>query len=1039
MRKNMSNFRSITLLLSLVCLTIFVKKSVAVVTLENNGYKGLVVAIHKNIPEDPKLIDRIKEMLTKASEQLYSATKRRAFFEEVTIVVPSTWTYKDGRYEVVQGGDRFTKADVRVDEPNPTFGDTPYTEQPGECGEPGEYIHLTPEFLIGQLKKLEEAAAAENGEEPLGDQPKEDESHIVETYDENPFGDLGRVFVHEWAHLRYGTFDEHGYQSDEQMPLFYADKDNKIHPTGCSDDVRGWLLDTAGDPCILDINGMPNSKCVFYPDLNSTDDSEGPSKPSLMYLPALNDADGFCDDDESSGRKHNSLAPNKQNIMCSGRSTWDVVSKHPDFGSGANAPRNLVSLIPKFRVIQPKQNQRPTFVLVLDISGSMKGRRIELLRAATSRFIKFQLADFCMVGMVSFSTGSKLLSNMTALDDVTREQLLKQVPQQDDEGFTAIGTGIQQAIQMLRDNREPTDGTLLLLVSDGEENVEPFINDIIPEIKQSKVVINTVAFGRAASSKLENLVKITGGRGFFYDDEKVSHNMLDTAFVESAATHADVELQPLEIVNRHLTLKGYEQKEGDFLVDKEVGRSTVFLATYDYPVPPEQQEPLEVVIWNPSGKKYSSSSAEYSTDRNTLSISVKFPQADPGRWKYWVKNRLSDQMDVTLLVSSETSDVREQPVRVRAWVSDLDFSFPSKVKVYAEVKKGYNAVVDASVIGTIGRPLGEPWVIMLFDNGAGADTVAGDGIYSAYFAHFNGSGRYSVEATVVNNGRARISLANEQGGSRAPRMAVLPKGQKDHGGSQSSFDPTELKQPTDAELLEDMEDRYNQKFRNVHYEPIDEFERYASAGAFKLSDFKDGDVIPPSRVTDLKIIEANLPERRVKLRWTSAGDDMEDGQGVLTEVRYHQDPLFLLKSFSRSPSTFKVLEGTLTPPLARQPHEVVIEMMSEAELQLNVSNNRLYFAVRTLDEAGNEGEVSNLAMAHFQDPAITARIIRGNSPNLHYILWAIVAGVVAIVIILAVVLIICKFKANRKKKYECQKRQGVTTATNGHQTDRLLA
>ena len=36
---------------------------------------------------------------------------------------------------------------VRVDLPNPLYGDDPYTVQPGGCKEPGQYIHVTPDFL----------------------------------------------------------------------------------------------------------------------------------------------------------------------------------------------------------------------------------------------------------------------------------------------------------------------------------------------------------------------------------------------------------------------------------------------------------------------------------------------------------------------------------------------------------------------------------------------------------------------------------------------------------------------------------------------------------------------------------------------------------------------------------------------------------------------------------------------------------------------------------------------------------------------------
>ena len=36
---------------------------------------------------------------------------------------------------------------MRVAPPNPSYGDNPYTLQPGGCGERGLYIHLTPDYL----------------------------------------------------------------------------------------------------------------------------------------------------------------------------------------------------------------------------------------------------------------------------------------------------------------------------------------------------------------------------------------------------------------------------------------------------------------------------------------------------------------------------------------------------------------------------------------------------------------------------------------------------------------------------------------------------------------------------------------------------------------------------------------------------------------------------------------------------------------------------------------------------------------------------
>ncbi len=37
-----------------------------------------------------------------------------------------------------------TQAKIIIDNPNPVYGDEPYTNQYGECGAEGQYIHLNP-------------------------------------------------------------------------------------------------------------------------------------------------------------------------------------------------------------------------------------------------------------------------------------------------------------------------------------------------------------------------------------------------------------------------------------------------------------------------------------------------------------------------------------------------------------------------------------------------------------------------------------------------------------------------------------------------------------------------------------------------------------------------------------------------------------------------------------------------------------------------------------------------------------------------------
>ena len=61
-------------------------------TISDNGYKGVVIAISPEEAEDLVLVESLKELFTSASRELYGATRQRAFFKEVTILVPQGWS-----------------------------------------------------------------------------------------------------------------------------------------------------------------------------------------------------------------------------------------------------------------------------------------------------------------------------------------------------------------------------------------------------------------------------------------------------------------------------------------------------------------------------------------------------------------------------------------------------------------------------------------------------------------------------------------------------------------------------------------------------------------------------------------------------------------------------------------------------------------------------------------------------------------------------------------------------------------------------------
>lgn len=151
----------------------------------------------------------LKEMVKKSSPLLYKMTKNRAFFEDVTIILPPTWSSKPG-YKNVPEDDYYSSAAIRIGPPNPKYSNTPYTFQPGGCGEFGRYIHFTPDFLINY----------QDISIPSG--------RVARDVKCKNCDGLSKILLHEWIHLRYGVFNEYGMTNNPQFPMFYIGRDSKV-------------------------------------------------------------------------------------------------------------------------------------------------------------------------------------------------------------------------------------------------------------------------------------------------------------------------------------------------------------------------------------------------------------------------------------------------------------------------------------------------------------------------------------------------------------------------------------------------------------------------------------------------------------------------------------------------------------------------------------------------------------------------------------------------------------------------------------------
>ncbi|XP_036413632.1 calcium-activated chloride channel regulator 4-like isoform X2 [Colossoma macropomum] len=292
------------------------------IKLDGNGYTDIVVAINPAVPQNEEIINQIKEMVTSGSEYLFQALDNLVFFKEVKILVPLNWsgTYERARRET------YDKANVIIDYPNPAYGDEPYTKQMKGCGEESEHVHFTPNFLLND--------------------------DLL-----NAYGPRGRVFVHEWAHLRWGVYDEY----NEKEPFYMFDK--QVQETRCIGEITGQRYEVINGKyfrCRYDETGLPTKECQFFPD------REQQTSASIMYMQSLDSVTAFC-----SVMEHIAEAPNMQNKKCDNKATRTVIFQD---SVDSDALQTLTPLQsspppPTFRVIQRRHR---VVCLILDVSGSMQ-------------------------------------------------------------------------------------------------------------------------------------------------------------------------------------------------------------------------------------------------------------------------------------------------------------------------------------------------------------------------------------------------------------------------------------------------------------------------------------------------------------------------------------------------------------------------------------------------------------------------------------------------------------------------------------------
>jgi Ca-activated chloride channel family protein len=182
---------------------------------------------------------------------------------------------------------------------------------------------------------------------------------------------------------------------------------------------------------------------------------------------------------------------------------------------------------------------RLTTVLVLDVSGSMKGEPLARVVQSAQALAEI-MADGDALGVVAFDSEARTVSPLRRLDATARAEIKREVGALAAGSNTNVSAGLSRGALLLP-AREQDERQLLLLLTDGQANAGVSSKDGLARevalIRARGVAVSTLGYGAAHNEDL--LVAIAnsgGGRYSFVSDPLLARS----GFVRALGSQIDV-------------------------------------------------------------------------------------------------------------------------------------------------------------------------------------------------------------------------------------------------------------------------------------------------------------------------------------------------------------------------------------------------------------------------------------------------------------------------------------------------------------------
>lgn len=778
-----------------------------------------------------------QNFLLGASHKIYLATDKRAQFSSVHLQVPSSWTSCNSSLPLKRLPRR--SADVFVE-----VGNDLEAIQPEGCASRGLRIDLGMDLVNGDSESAKLAFAA------------------------------------EWLKLRYGVFDEHGYDGSATFPLFYSSL-GTVLPTGCTNTpVKGPF----GDECLT----SPGS-CALPPGqpVNLTS--------SLLYEPDLSVFPGMAT--ACNSQTHNQDAPTRQNLLCFYKSAMEVMMQDSDFASSERpeflAPEVTVS-------IDKEDSDEGEFILVID--GALSQSQWTTLRLGLAQLF------------IGLTGGARLSLIRNGFVEVSNQTVMSGIDLWGAQYFPEnVVSGppldMSAAFNLVEQELAKFDSPNVMVMTKTAA-VNEDLSGPLALIREHRLQVDILTFSDVQYPALIELAIF--GRVFAIPSDY--NHITDQAYHSGTAllqTLADLRNRNLQQV----VLKMEEERTGLSSVITGSFELKSHVSSQSNPsffqivlLSPWSSLLADISVTDPDGHVYQGIfGANVPFKWNFHVFYVKEPQFKTGTWSYSVTPSASAGAadgELFIVVTVDTEDGLGVEGEVESVVRGGGFNATQSyaVSLFGEITGAVPANVDADKL-TVKTYVMDPRefppaiLVPLKNDGLSMPDISDlDRVYSEYFLEIFNPGFYSLRYWLTSSGDV-------------------------------------------------------------------DFNRYIIGPSFYLTGARDPqkDTVPPSRITDLRVLTYSPPSALITLQWTAPGDNLNDGSASYYKI--YCGP-------ARDELTFDDCTATRGGSLVLFAHEAGSE--EGLNTTLAVLGTQVFFGVRAFDDAGNSGPMSNAAPAFVEgEPPVT--------------------------------------------------------------------